>query len=132
MASMRFLLTTCNVSAVKIRRAMQLKKWCAGFIQAVDTAANARDLDAAAGEAGVIADVTVDVDPGGHRTGVAPGEPALTLAQLVDSLPNLRLRGMLCYDGGSQHVAGFEARRTQAIERLALRRKPIPGCGKPD
>ena len=63
--------------------------------------------------------MTVDVDPGGHRTGVAPGEPALTLAQLVDSLPNLRLRGMLCYDGGSQHVAGFEARRTQAIERLA-------------
>ncbi len=115
----QILLTTCNVSAAKIRRAMRLRTWCSGFIQAVDTEANARDLDAAAGEAGVVADVTVDVDPGGHRTGVPPGEPAVTLAQLVERLPNLRLRGMLCYDGGSQHVAGFEARRTQAIERLA-------------
>lgn len=115
----QILLTTCNVSAAKIRRAMRLRTWCPGFIQAVDTQANARDLDAAAGEAGVVADVTVDVDPGGHRTGVPSGEPAVTLAQLVDRLPNLRLRGMLCYDGGSQHVAGFEARRTQAIERLA-------------
>ncbi len=115
----QILLTTCNVSAAKIRRAMRLRIWCPGFIQAVDTEANARDLDAAAGEAGIVADVTVDVDPGGHRTGVPSGEPAVTLAQLVDRLPNLRLRGMLCYDGGSQHVAGFEARRTQAIERLA-------------
>ena len=65
------------------------------------------------------ADVVVDVDPGGHRTGITPGEPALALAQLVDRLPGLRLRGMLCYDGGSQHVKGFEARQAQTLERLA-------------
>ena len=115
----QILLTTVNVSAAKIRRAMQLRKQCEGFIQAVDTEGNARELNAAAREAGIIADVTVDVDPGGHRSGITPGEPALTLAQLVDRLNNLRLRGILCYDGGSQHVSGFAARRTQAIERLA-------------
>ena len=113
------LLTTPNVSAAKIRRAMQLRKWCDGFTQAVDTEANARDLDAAANEAGVIADIVVDIDPGGHRTGVTAGAPALALAQLVDRLANLRLRGMLCYDGGAQHVSGFTARRTRAIEGLA-------------
>ncbi len=115
----QILLTTVNVSAAKIRRAMQLRKQCDGFIQAVDTEGNARELNDAAREAGIIADVTVDVDPGGHRSGITPGEPALTLAQLVDRLNNLRLRGILCYDGGSQHVSGFAARRTQAIERLA-------------
>ena len=115
----QILLTTVNVSAAKIRRAMQLRKQCDGFIQAVDTERNARELNDAAREAGIIADVTVDVDPGGHRSGITPGEPARSLAQLVDNLSNLRLRGMLCYDGGSQHVSGFAARRTQAIERMS-------------
>ena len=115
----RLLMTTSNVTPFKIRRAMHLRKWCPAFIQATDTAMNAQDLSAAAEAAGVVADVVVDVDPGGHRTGITPGEPALALAQLVDRLPGLRLRGMLCYDGGSQHVAGFEARQAQTLERLA-------------
>lgn len=114
----QILLTTVNVSPRKIRRAMYLRKWCGGFVQAVDTAANARDLSDAAAEAGVIADVTVDVDPGGHRTGVPPGDPALELARLVDTLPGLRLRGLLCYDGGSQHVTGFAERRRRALANL--------------
>lgn len=113
------LLTTSNVTPSKIRRAMRVRKWNADFIQPVDTEANARDLSAAAAEAGVTADVVVDVDPGGHRSGIQPGAPALALAQLVDRLPNLIFRGMLCYDGGTQHVAGFSARRAQALERLA-------------
>ena len=114
----QILLTTVNVSPRKIRRAMYLRKWCDGFVQAVDTAANARDLSDAAVEAGIVADVTVDVDPGGHRTGITPGAPALELAQLVDTLPGLRLRGMLCYDGGSQHVTGFAERRRRALANL--------------
>ncbi len=115
----KLLMTTSNVTPLKIGRAMSLRKWCDDFIQTTDTAENARDLSAAAQAAGVVADVVVDVDPGGHRTGVTPGAPALELAQLVDRLPGLRLRGMLCYDGGSQHVKGFEARQAQTLERLA-------------
>jgi len=114
----QILLTTVNVSPRKIRRAMYLRKWFDGFVQAVDTAANARELSDAAAEAGVVADVTVDVDPGGHRTGITPGAPALELAQLVDTLPGLRLRGMLCYDGGSQHVTGFAERRRRTLANL--------------
>ena len=114
----QLLMTTANVTPYKIRRAMSLRQWCGSFIQAVDTAQNARELAEAAREAGVVADVVVDVDPGGHRTGITPGEPALTLAQLVDQLPTLRLRGMLCYDGGSQHVHGFEKRKAQTLRRM--------------
>jgi 3-hydroxy-D-aspartate aldolase len=113
------LMTTANVTPTKIERAMSLRRWHRGFVQATDTPDNARDLSEAAEAAGVTADVVVDVDPGGHRTGIAPGRQALELAQLVDRLPGLRLAGMLCYDGGSQHVRGFEARRVQTLERLA-------------
>ena len=113
------LMTTINVTPFKINRAMHLRQQCPTFIQATDTADNARDLSEAAAALGIEADVVVDIDPGGHRTGITPGAPALELAQLVDSLPNLRLRGILCYDGGSQHVKGFEARQAQTLERLA-------------
>ena len=115
----RILMTTANVTVPKIERAMRLARLCPRFIQATDAPANARALSRAAGTAGVVADVVVDVDSGGHRTGIPPGRPALELAQLVDRLPGLRLVGMLCYDGGSQHVHGFEARRRQTLERLA-------------
>ena len=112
------LMTTVNVTPRKIRRAMRLRKRYESFTQAVDTAANARDLSEAATEAGVVADIVVDIDPGGHRTGITAGAPALELAQLVDTLPGLRLRGLLCYDGGAQHVTGFADRRRRALGSL--------------
>ena len=114
----QILMTTVNVTPRKIRRAMRLRKRYESFTQAVDTAANARDLSAAATEAGVVADIVVDIDPGGHRTGITAGAPALELAQLVDTLPGLRLRGLLCYDGGAQHVTGFADRRRRALGSL--------------
>ena len=113
------LMTTTNVTPFKINRAMHLRRHCPAFIQATDTPENARELSEAAGALGIEADIVVDVDPGGHRTGITPGTPALELAQRIDRLPNLRLRGILCYDGGTQHVKGFEVRQGQAIERLA-------------
>jgi D-serine deaminase-like pyridoxal phosphate-dependent protein len=112
------LLTTTNVTPTKIRRAMNLRAACPGFIQATDAPENARLLSEAAQALGITADVVVDVDPGGNRTGITPGQPALALAQLVDQLPGLTLRGLLCYDGGSQHVKGFAARRDQTLGRL--------------
>ena len=51
---------------------MQLRKTNPHFIQAVDYPENARDLSAAAKEAGVVADVVIDVAVG-TRSGVPPG-----------------------------------------------------------
>jgi len=62
--------------------------------------------------------VVVDVDPGIRRTGTPFGQPALLLAQLVDQLPGLNFRGMLCYDAAAQHVQGFETRKAQTLERM--------------
>jgi len=114
----KILMTTTNVTTTKIRRAMTLRQSCQEFIQATDSPSNARLLSEAAQAMGIVADVVVDVDPGGHRTGITAGTPALELAQLIDQLPGLRLRGLLCYDGGSQHVKGFEKRKNQTLERL--------------
>jgi D-serine deaminase-like pyridoxal phosphate-dependent protein len=110
--------TTGNVTPTKINRAMNLAQQCPGFIQATDSQANARLLSEAAVAKGIIADVVVDVDPGIKRTGTPFGQPALQLAQLIDRLPGLRFRGMLCYDAAAQHVVGFQARKMQTLERM--------------
>lgn len=114
----QILMTTTNVTPTKIRRAMELSRSNPQFIQATDSMTNARLLSEAAQAYNINVNVVVDVDPGGHRTGITPGQPALNLAQLIDQLPNLTLNGLLCYDGGSQHVQGFAARRDQTLGRL--------------
>jgi D-serine deaminase-like pyridoxal phosphate-dependent protein len=113
----RILMTTANLSANKIRRAMALRERQPTFVQAVDTERNARDLDEAARAAGVRADVVIDVAVG-TRSGIPAGPGALALAQLVDRLPNLNVMGMLSYDGGVQHANGFAARKARALRTI--------------
>jgi D-serine deaminase-like pyridoxal phosphate-dependent protein len=111
------MMTTSNPAPRKIRRAMELRKKNPQFIQAVDEEPNARDLSAAAKEAGVVADVVIDVAVG-TRSGIPAGEGALALAKLIDTLPNLKLRGLLSYDGSGQHVKGFAARKAHTLQAL--------------
>ena len=112
----KILMTTANVSRSKIQRAMNIRKKNREFIQAVDHPQNARDLSDAAKAAGITADVVMDVAVG-TRSGVPAGDQAIALAQLVDKLPNLKLRGMLAYDGGAQHIKGFKTRHDQSLQR---------------
>jgi 3-hydroxy-D-aspartate aldolase len=112
------LMTTSNVTKSKIRRAMQIRKTNPQFVQAVDYPDNARDLNDAAKEAGLVADVVIDVAIG-TRSGVPAGDQALALAQLVDKLPNLKLGGVISYDGGAQHIKGFKNRLDQTMNRFA-------------
>jgi 3-hydroxy-D-aspartate aldolase len=111
-------MTTSNPSTRKIKRAMELRKKNADFIQAVDFDVNARDLSEAAKAAGVTADVVIDVAVG-TRSGIPAGEGAVALAKLIDKLPHLKLRGLLSYDGGAQHITGFAARKDRALNGLA-------------
>jgi 3-hydroxy-D-aspartate aldolase len=113
----RICMTTGNLSANKIRRAMKLRKRLPNFIQAVDYEPNARELSDAAKEAGVTADVVIDVAVG-TRSGIPAGEGALSLAKLIDTLPNLKLRGLLSYDGGAQHITGFAARKERTLKNI--------------
>ncbi|HEV3140379.1 MAG TPA: DSD1 family PLP-dependent enzyme [Vicinamibacterales bacterium] len=113
----KILMTTSNVSASKIRRAMAVRKKNPSFIQAVDYEPNARDLNDAAKAAGIVADVVIDVAVG-TRSGIPAGDQALALAQLVDTLPNLKLRGLISYDGGAQHIKHFKTRLEQSLKNF--------------
>ena len=113
----RICMTTSNPSKSKIQRALALSRRSPEFIHAVDEPGNAQDLSDAAKAAGLTASVVVDVAVG-TRSGI-PAADALALAQRIDRLPNLRLRGLLSYDGGAQHINGFATRKATALENIA-------------
>jgi len=100
----------------------------------VDNAQNIRDLNDAAAAARIKLNLAVDLLVGG-RTGIRPGDPALGLAQLIESLPNVKLAGIQAYAGQASHVMGFAERQkvsrdamAQAVETRRLFEKKGIGC----
>ncbi|MCP5119517.1 MAG: DSD1 family PLP-dependent enzyme, partial [bacterium] len=83
-----------------------------------DDAGNVRDLNDAAGAAGVKLNLAVDLLVGG-RTGIRPGEPALKLAQFMEKLPHVKLAGIQAYVGPAAHIMGFEQRKKGSLEAMA-------------
>ena len=55
--------------------------------------------------------VYVEVNMGGNRCGVEPGEPALQLATLIADAPHLAFAGLQAYHGSAQHLQGWDGRR---------------------
>jgi len=112
------LLTSPVVGPEKLDRLINLSGKVPEFIAAVGSKLQAERLSDLAGRRGVTVNVLVDVDVGDGRTGELPGQPALQLAQNVDRLPSLRLRGIQAYSGLSSHVVGFEARKRTSLEAM--------------
>jgi D-serine deaminase-like pyridoxal phosphate-dependent protein len=75
-------------------------------------------LDAAARKAGITLPVYVEVNMGGNRCRVEPGEPALDLARHIAAAAHLAFAGLRAYHGSAQHLRGWEERR-QAIAQAA-------------
>jgi len=69
------------------------------FSAIADDAEALRLLSAAASPAGVEIEVLLDIDCGMHRTGIAPGEKAVELYKLLETLPALKAGGLHAYDG---------------------------------
>ena len=113
------LITTEVVPPAKIQRLMRLVESAPDTMVVVDSAGNAGELSHAAAARGVTVNVLVDVDVGGRRTGVAPGEPALELARAVTALPALRFRGLQGYAGQCAHVVTWSARRDASRAAMA-------------
>jgi 3-hydroxy-D-aspartate aldolase len=105
------LITTEVVGAEKIGRLLGVLDRQPETLVVVDHPENVAELGQAMERAGRVLNVLVDVDVGGRRTGVQPGEPALELAQAVRREPALNLRGLQGYAGQCAHVIGFEERR---------------------
>ncbi|MBV8536884.1 MAG: DSD1 family PLP-dependent enzyme [Alphaproteobacteria bacterium] len=103
--------------AAKLRRLAGLARQARIGI-CVDDAGNIADLEAAAAEIDVRLRVLVEIDVGAARCGVAPGEPAVRLAELIARSPHLEFDGLQAYHGSAQHIRNFGERRA-AIRRAA-------------
>src|SRR5262249_6236129 len=64
------------------------------FSVLADHPAAARALSEALAAVGQTIEVLLDIDPGQHRTGIAPGPEAAALYELIDRLPGLRPGGL--------------------------------------
>jgi D-serine deaminase-like pyridoxal phosphate-dependent protein len=111
------LVTNEIVGRQKLRRLMALAHLarigvCADDMGQIDA------LEAAAAEAGVTMTVYVEVNMGGNRCGVEPGEPALMLARRIADRAHLAFAGLQAYHGSAQHLRGWEERRA-AIAQAA-------------
>jgi D-serine deaminase-like pyridoxal phosphate-dependent protein len=111
------LVTTAVVGKHKIERAVRLAGRRPETIFSADNEQNVRDLNDAARTAKVRLNIAIDLAVSG-RTGIQPGEPAAALAQLVDSLPGLKLAGIQAYAGHASHVTGWEERRKVSLEAM--------------
>lgn len=87
------------VGALKARRLLALTER-ARVAVGVDSAAGAQSLSQTFVDAGQRLDVSIKVDCGYHRVGVAPAE-VLPLARAIGDLRGLRLRGIFTHAGHS-------------------------------
>ncbi|HSB16469.1 MAG TPA: DSD1 family PLP-dependent enzyme [Bryobacteraceae bacterium] len=111
------LVTTAVIGRHKIERAVRLASRRPNTMFCVDNAQNVRDLNDAAGAAKVRVNLAVDLWVGG-RTGIVPGEPAVALAALVESLPHVKFAGLQSYAGHASHTVGFENRTKVSHEAM--------------
>jgi len=110
------LITTEVVGGEKIGRLLKVLDKSPETLAVVDNAENIRELAGAMARAGKVLNVLVDVEVGGRRTGVEPGEPALHLGKLVANERALNLRGLQGYAGHCAHVMGWAARHKASLK----------------
>jgi 3-hydroxy-D-aspartate aldolase len=110
------LVTTAVIGKDKISRAIALARRAPDTMFVVDDEHNARAIDEAAA-GGEPIKLLIDLYFG--RTGIEPGAPALQLAKLIDSLPNVTLEGLQSYDGQAAHTTPFQARGDRTNGNMA-------------
>ena len=125
------LVTNEIVGAAKLSRLAGLARRARVGVLA-DDAGSVAALSAAATGAGATLDVLVEVDVGGHRCGVAPGEAAARLAVAIDRAPGLGFRGIHAYHGAAQHLRTPGERRdaiAAAVRAAAASKVAVEAAG---
>lgn len=85
----------------------------------VDDPDNVNQLSRAAELEGVQINVLVEVDVGMNRCGVQPGQPAVSLAREILSMPGLSFKGILGYEGHCVLIDDYNQKRELCQEALA-------------
>ncbi len=84
----------------------------------VDNLVNIVNLAQAARQSGTILNVFLEVDIGGGRCGVQPGNMVLELAQAIHDSPQLNFQGLQVYYGKAQHIREFAQRKDALSQSL--------------
>jgi 3-hydroxy-D-aspartate aldolase len=108
------LVTNEIVGKQKLRRLMGLAG-SARIATCADDPAQIVALNEAAGEAGITLPVHVEVNMGGNRCGVEPGQPALDLARQIMDARHLSFAGLQAYHGSAQHLRSWEERQKAIV-----------------
>ena len=111
------------VGARKIARLCALARQVRVTV-AVDSAANVADLSEAAESMGVTLNALVDINTGQERGGIAPGQPAVELAQIISGSKSLNFGGLMSLeddDLGEDVDALAEASRHRIQQTLDTR-----------
>lgn len=113
------LVTSPIVTGIKIKRLFDCFERAPGLMVVVDNRDNAELLSAAAvaRKTGLPLGVLVDVNPRMGRTGV-DYKDALPLAEFVNTLPGLKLKGIQCYAGLVQHIKDFSERQADSLKLM--------------
>ena len=100
-----------------VRLAQLIKKYPGSqFSTIVDHAVGIQQLSDALAISGVQAEVLLDLDVGQHRTGIAAGQEARRLYEMLARSPGLRPGGLHVYDGHN-HQHPLEERKA-AVQKL--------------
>ncbi len=91
------------VGKSKLQRLMSLAKQ-AKIAVCADDPVHVLEYGAAGRENGVELDVFVELNVGGARCGLEPGEPVLRLARQIADTSGLRFAGLQAYHGAAQHL----------------------------
>ncbi|HXC27256.1 MAG TPA: DSD1 family PLP-dependent enzyme [Stellaceae bacterium] len=127
------LVTNEIVGKTKLRRLMGLAGM-ARIATCADDPAQITALDEAAGEAGITLPVHVEVNMGGNRCGVEPGEPALALARQIMDARHLSFAGLQAYHGSAQHLRTWDERQKAiagAVDKATVTRDLLARHGIP-
>jgi len=116
------LVTNEIVGESKLARLAAMARKVTVAVLADDVAA-VPGIGAAASAAGVSIAVLVEINVGANRCGVAPGAPAVAVAQAVVGTPGLSLRGIHAYHGTAQHLRTPEERRAAIARAVSLARE---------
>ena len=97
----------------------------------VDNLIVGQGISDAAVAAGVVVDVLAEMGGPNNRTGAPTVPELLTLAQDLDRLPGLRLRGMAVYPSGPANADAI-AQAVAGFRRAGLSTEIVSGGGTPD
>ncbi|KAL0945042.1 metal-activated pyridoxal enzyme [Colletotrichum truncatum] len=115
------ILITCEIIGTqKVKRLVDLFRKNRGIRIVVDSEVGATAINQALAQSNIDEPIStlIDLDVGLHRTGVAPGEPALALAKHISTLTHLRLIGIQGYEGHLQHLHDREDRMQQCFKSM--------------